>query len=128
MAIDTLGANALASNSVTSAKIADGAVVAADVADGSVTTAKLAADAVTAAKLADNAVVSANLSAGTLEGSGVNLGRRNLVINGGMLVAQRGTTSTGVGADGVSGYHNMDRWRIGINATNQNNCSNAGAF
>ena len=46
-----------------------------------------------------------------------NTGRRNLVINGGMLVAQRGTTSTGVGADGVSGYHNMDRWRIGINAT-----------
>ena len=41
MAIDTLGANALASNSVTSAKIADGAVVAADVADGFITTAKL---------------------------------------------------------------------------------------
>ena len=56
MAIDTLGANALASNSVTSAKIADGAVVAADVADGSVTTAKLAADAVTSAKIASNAV------------------------------------------------------------------------
>ena len=63
MAIDTLGANALASNSVTSAKIADGAVVAADVADGSVTTAKLAADAVTAAKLADDAVVTANVAA-----------------------------------------------------------------
>ena len=61
MAIDTLGANALASNSVTSAKIADGAVVAADVADGSVTTAKLAADAVTAAKLANDAVVNANI-------------------------------------------------------------------
>ena len=46
-----------------------------------------------------------------------NTGRRNLVMNGGMLVAQRGTTSTAVGADGVSGYHNMDRWRIGIGAT-----------
>ena len=46
-----------------------------------------------------------------------NTGRRNLVINGGMLVAQRGTTSTAVGADGVSGYHNMDRWRIAIGAT-----------
>jgi len=42
MAIDTLGANALASNSVTSAKIADDTVVAADIADGSITTAKLA--------------------------------------------------------------------------------------
>ena len=76
MAIDTLGANALASNSVTSAKIAADAittakiandavtgakipadaVVAADIADGSITTAKLAADAVTTAKLATNAV------------------------------------------------------------------------
>ena len=66
MAIDTLGANALASNSVTTAKIAAdavtsakipaGAVVASDVADGSITTAKIAADAVTSAKIASNAV------------------------------------------------------------------------
>ena len=89
----------------------------ADIADGSITTDKLAADAVTAAKLADNAVVSANLSAGTLEGSGVNLGRRNIIINGAMQVAQRGTSSTGVGADGVSGYHNIDRMRIAIGTT-----------
>ena len=107
MAIDTLGANALASNSVTSAKIADGAVVAADVADGSVTTAKLAADAVTAAKLADNAVVSANLSAGTIEGSGVNLGRRNLLINGAMQVQQRGD-QTGL----TDAYTGVDRFKF----------------
>ena len=66
MAIDTLGANALASNSVTTAKIAAdavtsakipaGAVVASDVADGSVTTAKLADDAITDAKLATDSV------------------------------------------------------------------------
>ena len=76
MAIDTLGANALASNSITSAKIATDAittakiandavtgakipadaVVAADIADGSITTAKLAADAVTTAKIATNAI------------------------------------------------------------------------
>ena len=56
MAIDTLGANALASNSVTSAKIADDAVVAADITDGSVTTAKLADDAVTTAKIASEAM------------------------------------------------------------------------
>ena len=67
----------------------DSTVAVGDIADGSVTTAKLAADAVTAAKLADNAVVTANISAGTLEGSGVNLGRRNIVINGNMSVAQR---------------------------------------
>ena len=112
MAIDTLGANALASNSVTSAKIADGAVVAADVADGSVTTAKLAADAVTAAKLADNAVVSANLSAGTLEGSGVNLGRRNLLINGEFQIFQRAASATNPGG----GYDTADRWRSSQNS------------
>ena len=76
MAIDTLGANALASNSVTTAKIANDAVtgakipadavVAADIADGSITTAKLAADAVTDAKLADNAVVTANITAANI--------------------------------------------------------------
>ena len=63
MAIDTLGANALASNSVTTAKISDDAVTAAkipagavvaDIADGGITTAKLADDAVTAAKIDDD--------------------------------------------------------------------------
>jgi len=75
MAIDTLGANALASNSVTTAKIIDDAVTAAkipagavvaDIADGGITTAKLAADAVTAAKLADDAVVTANVADGAV--------------------------------------------------------------
>jgi len=105
MAIDTLGANALASNSVTtakivadavtSAKIPAGAVVASDVADGSVTTAKLADNAVTSAK-------------------SLNLGRRNMIINGAMQVAQRGTSFTGHGAgvnygiDRFFDYHSSD--------------------
>jgi len=46
-----------------------------------------------------------------------NTGRRNIIINGAMQVAQRGTSSTGVGADGVSGYHNIDRMRIAIGTT-----------
>ena len=63
MAIDTLGANALASDSVTTAKIANDAVnsakigadviVAEDVANNAITTAQIADDAVTAAKIAD---------------------------------------------------------------------------
>ena len=71
MAIDTLGANALASNSVTTAKIANDAVtgakipadavVAADIADGSITTAKLADDAVTGAKIGSGQVKSDNI-------------------------------------------------------------------
>ena len=45
-----------------------------------------------------------NINAG---GGGVN---RNLVINGAMNVAQRGTSSTGIG--GSSGYFTCDRWLI----------------
>ena len=75
----------------------------ADIADGSITTDKLAADAVTAAKLADNAVVSANLSAGTLEGSGVNLGHRNLLINSDFQEWQRGIS-------GTVNMYTCDRW------------------
>ena len=75
MAIDTLGANALASNSVTTAKIANDAVtgakipadavVAADIADGSITTAKLADDAVTGAKIGTGEVKSDNIENST---------------------------------------------------------------
>lgn len=117
MAIDTLGANALASNSVTTAKIAADAVtsakipadavVAADIADGSVTTAKLAADAVTAAKLADASVVTANIVDGNVTavkttGVGKN---KNMIINGAMQIGQRGTI-TGL----QDGYGGVDRF------------------
>jgi len=45
-----------------------------------------------------------NINAG---GGGVN---RNVIINGAMNVAQRGTSSTGLGA--TSGYYVCDRWKI----------------
>ena len=48
-----------------------------------------------------------------------NLGRRNMVINGAMQVAQRGTSSTGLGAS--SGYFTLDRFRMSSG-------SNAGRF
>jgi len=96
MAIDTIGANALATSAVTTAKIAAdavtsakipaGAVVASDVADGSVTTAKLADSAVTSAKA-------------------LNLGRRRLNLNGAMLVSQRATTKATL----TDGYNCLDR-------------------
>jgi hypothetical protein len=38
-------------------------------------------------------------------------GRKNLIINGGMQVAQRGTSATGVG-NGDNGYHTCDRWQF----------------
>ena len=60
-------------------------------------------------KAAELANLIGNINAG---GGGVN---RNLVINGAMNVAQRGTSSTGVG--GNSGYYVCDRWRIATNTS-----------
>jgi len=37
-----------------------------------------------------------------------NLGRRNLIINGAMQVAQRGTSHSGIGG---GGYYSLDRWQ-----------------
>lgn len=39
------------------------------------------------------------------------LSNRNLIINGAMQVAQRGTSATGIGATGTA-YHTIDRWQI----------------
>ena len=50
-----------------------------------------------------------NINAG---GGGVN---RNLIINGAMNVAQRGTLATGKGAD--NGYFTVDRFRLAFNNT-----------
>ena len=71
----------------------------ADIADGSITTAKLADGGVTTAKVADNAVTSAKA---------LNLGRRNLVINGAMNIAQRGTSSS------AGGYCALDRFFVNL--------------
>jgi len=87
----------MAIRKINSRSLGDTGVATADIADGSITTAKLAADAVTTPKIADGAVTGAKA---------VNLGRRNLIINGAMQVAQRGTSTTGV-TD--AGYYVIDR-------------------
>ena len=92
----------------------DTTVAVGDIADGSVTTAKLANDAVTAAKLADDSVVTANIVDGNVTAvktTGVGKGR-NLIINGGMQVAQRGTSFTNVSG---TAYH-LDRFEYYVNA------------
>ena len=60
-------------------------------------------------KAAELANLIGNINAG---GGGVN---RNLIINGAMNVAQRGTSSTGVGAS--SGYFTVDRFKVDLNNT-----------
>ena len=85
----------------------DTTVAVADVADGSITSAKLASGAVTTAKIADDAVSSAKLFS-------TNLGRRNIIINGAMEIAQRAhnTASTGQGA---SSNFLVDRFKANHN-------------
>ena len=102
MAIDTLGANALASNSVTTAKIANDAVTGAKIPDDAVVAADIADGSITTAKLADNSVTSAK---------SLNLGRRNIIINGDMSVAQRQAilgNQTGL----QNAYTGVDRFKI----------------
>ena len=60
-------------------------------------------------KAADLANLIGNINAG---GGGVN---RNVIINGAMNVAQRGTSSTGLGAS--SGYFTLDRFKMVCNNT-----------
>ena len=42
-------------------------------------------------------------------------GRRNIIYNGAMKVAQRGTSSTGIGAS--SGFFTLDRYKISVSGT-----------
>ena len=96
----------------------DSTVAVGDIADGSVSTAKLADDAVTTAKIgagavgtteiADDAVTSAKSDGSVAIG-------KNVIINGGMTVAQRGTSSTGLGT--ANGYFTCDRYRHVFNGT-----------
>ena len=60
-------------------------------------------------KAAELANLIGNINAG---GGGVN---RNLIINGAMNVAQRGTSSTGLG--GSDGYFTCDRWKLAFNTS-----------
>ena len=57
-------------------------------------------------KAADLANLIGNINAG---GGGVN---RNVIINGAMNVAQRGTSSTGFGGGSASGYFTVDRFKL----------------
>ena len=109
MAIDTIGANALATSAVTTAKIAADAVTSAKIPAGAVVASDVADGSVTTAKLADNAVTSAKA---------LNLGRRNLFINGDMQIAQRGT-SIAMAHDGNTGNYLIDRFKLSLGGTHE---------
>ncbi len=80
---------------------ADSTIATADVADGGITTAKLADDAVTGAKIENNPTIAGNLtvSGGFIPSTAYS--NRNMITNGDMSVAQRGTSSTGQSSSGI---------------------------
>ncbi len=59
---------------------------------------------VSTAKIVDSAVTNAKLSFNANQ-------YRNIIINGDMSIAQRGTSATGL-TNGSSGYHTCDRWNF----------------
>ena len=52
-----------------------------------------------------------------LIGSGQAQENKNLVINGAMKVAQRGTSTTGLGTNSAGTYHTVDRFLVLANNT-----------
>ena len=90
MALTKVSSKTLSDNAVTSDKIAAGAISVSDMADNSITAAKLHT---------------------SVQGA---LGTRNLIINGNMQIAQRGTSAT---ISGGNAYHTVDRFLMNIDTT-----------
>jgi len=100
---------------VTTGKIDSNAVTAGKIASNAVTEGKIDASAVTSAKIAAGAVVEAGIAANAVTtgklGTDVQLGYRNVVINGAMQIAQRGTSVSGIT---TSGYRTVDRFQFQV--------------
>jgi hypothetical protein len=95
----TVDAGTLATNSVDSAELIDGAVDDSHIA--ALASSKLTGDL--------PAISGASLTSV----NAVNTGRKNLIINGSMKVAQRGASFT----DPASGAYTLDRWRAGVHTS-----------
>ena len=66
---------------------------------------------ITSASIEDSTIAAADIASGAVEGAiATPLSHRNLIINGAMQVAQRGTSATTVSGAGV--YNTLDRWKL----------------
>jgi len=78
--------------------------------DGSVTEAKIGTGSVTEAKIGTGAVTSAKLASGAVQNQSAF---KNIIINGDMSIAQRGTSATGKTS---TGYYTADRFEMLISS------------
>ena len=138
---DTLEAGDIAANAIGASELADNAVDTDAIADDAVTNAKIGADAVSTTEIANDASIStsgniATTGSGTLAVAGTStltgnatasgnltvtgdivpstsLSHRNMIINGAMTVAQRGTNQTSCS---TTGFYSCDRMRLTLSS------------
>ena len=118
---DTLTAADLAPNSVDSSELVDGSVDLSHMSvnsvdsdqyvDASIDTAHIGDDQVTGAKIENNPTIAGNLTVSGDIVPSTPLSHRNMIINGGMQLAQRGTSF----ASQTSANYIVDRWTQNIN-------------
>ncbi len=118
--LTAINANNIVTGAVTGDKLGATSINANNIVNGSITSAKIDTVAnskitgtITATQLAANSVNASILQTNSVENymatSGRPLSNRNLIINGAMQVAQRGTSNTGIT---TTGYYTADRWKI----------------
>jgi hypothetical protein len=102
---------------ITSGVLADGAVIATDIADGIITGPKLGANSVSSNNIVSvlgsaitaNTVANSAFQTGSVEtymrANTLDFGMRNRIINGAMLINQRGSSITSAG-------YTLDRWNL----------------
>ena len=112
MAIDTIGANALASNSVTSAKIAEDAVIAAKIGTGAVGTEAIADGTVTNTELANDISISTTGNIATT-GSGT-------ITSAGLITATGSVAIGGTGAVNTLDDYEEGTWTANLIGSNAN--------
>lgn len=127
---DAIGTSQLIDDSVTNAKIAASAVNEEQLASSAVTTVKIANSAVDSTKLADSSVTQAKIGTNVLTpristiNDGPVSGFRNVLINGGFRIWQRGTSWT----NPADQTYLADRWCCSFDGSGGSRTISQGTF
>ena len=103
MAISQIVSDSIATNTISSSLIANGSILSAHVANGAITSAHITSVA--------NTAITGNIISSQLVSSAQYMGFKNRIINGNMLIWQRGTTFTNVGSS-----YSADRWSSSVSS------------